>query len=1745
MNPIIILIESATAAVAKKVHARFGLRRQSAAATALFEKRSTGFESSSRFARSKAVSRFACPRSPKYAHRSGFTLLFALAVAALPLTAAAAPVPAPLLVDQAVFTNDVATGHGYGNAVAVHGNTAVVGVEGGDPYASVHVFERTGASWKRLGRLSDSRALFADGFGYSVAVNGDTIAVGDPQQNNWTGAAYLYTRIGGPGLNAWNIFDNNGAATGPSYRVSLVATQHTALLSNNWRYCATARMVRSLGGGVCMYFSYGNNTNRFLFFLLHNGNGDLVAELPGASPVQHVLTTNGAGADDFHLHELEFNPATRRATYRFDGRAITNWPGQALAGADGVRWGAGSTPGMGSINVHQVRFEMTNPGTVLASYDAGTPANPPANIDPLAQGWSPLVAPGAANTSRGPLTPDAATLWTEQARVTAFDGDFFEQFGNSIAIGGDTLVVGAPYHNSEQGAAYVFVRQGTNWTMQKKLTAAPVVNPDTWATRFGESVAIEGDTIVVGRPSTFSEVPPPGEAFVFVRTGTNWTLQGVLTAPDNEENNGFGHAVALSGNRIAVGAPGSSQGGASGAVYVSGRSGGTWSAPVRLLPSPLSAGEAFGDSVAIGDDTVVVGGRNRAASYLFVPYGANWVQTVRRVYSGGANLNVRDVAIDGETIVVGVPGPAGGPGLTSGAIYVQVPDYANPGTVANFANQLLYYPSATATGPLARNLAAFRYKHLLYGQDAGRVRARFGLMSSLYGANERQRAIEAEEVLLRGLSLNPASASLGGLLLDVYYDRAVAESIFAKLALEDAGRARFGRGISPPSPTGFLIDNELPKYRGVLETNGIALQGYFDLLQRQLVALQPGSSNNRWAARVLGFSSQWTNSGPVYWYAVQALGLPDTYPAHGDLDTAWASATGDAQREFLELGYDDAAPINSVSIYETWNPGAVDRISVRNPNTGFWQEVWSGAAAPAGDTSRIFSVTFPLTAFPVDAIRIDINSPAVPSWNEIDAVSVSGPFALNPTFGHGLFQQLVPGRGLMPATYTNAGGTSVVTTNTPALTNGMLFTGYKDLVLLFDLLRDYGRTAATLARLHIGHGSAADLAEARRLVSESQRFALLQGNLLLGVFPGLDPAAVDPQSGLAPAIAGWRQSLTDLAAVQQILTGDANVLGFAPDFLMLLENFTAGGGPVVFDSFDSFQDILDPLSSFSELGAALDALALADATYGAYNGYEDQLASEFGDITDAAVDRLFQIVGREPGQPGYETPQTNVGSEIWQQLQSIEVARVRIQKNRAEISNLNKEVAIERNRAASQAAVVVRYANKQASLTEEIGRINAAQAGADQLTEYFNPENLLSGASIAIALNFGVQTTAELEKGEREAEKERLAGLEQAEIIGIDSAALVKTLLLRMNILALDSKEAALLLNQELGRLVALYNEQANLERRIAESGQELASRYFADPLHQLRSQHDLLQAGIRFDEAQKWLFFMARALDYKWNFPLTNYPHGGRVWSAGTLFKLRNADELLAFYQAMNSFDFFANRGSAPRQDVFSVREHFLGYRTLDDQGQPAVYVDPITGLSLDAVGAFRTNLLRRPITQGQIQIEFSTARQLPNRPFFAGPVFNEDGSVFSKGLTLNKINFMKLRAVGPVAQPVSGRLRYGGTSFIRNIFVGQLDPATPNRIANEMTAYSTRSWFYNLARNVWQFRDAYEIENVEVEFNPNPFDLNNPPASNLIIEFKERSVATTGWVLSIPVAPLRIQQLDDLQIYFDYVVSQRDELQ
>jgi hypothetical protein len=150
---------------------------------------------------------------------------------------------------------------------------------------------------------------------------------------------------------------------------------------------------------------------------------------------------------------------------------------------------------------------------------------------------------------------------TQTAKLTASDGAPGDGFGSSVAISGDTLVAGANFAtvgaNARQGAAYVFVAPGSGWanaTQTAKLTASDGAAFDN----FGLSVGISGDTVVVGANlATEAANTDQGSLYVFVK-GSSWAkaTQTKLTASDGASVDRLGSSVAISGNTIAAGAPG-------------------------------------------------------------------------------------------------------------------------------------------------------------------------------------------------------------------------------------------------------------------------------------------------------------------------------------------------------------------------------------------------------------------------------------------------------------------------------------------------------------------------------------------------------------------------------------------------------------------------------------------------------------------------------------------------------------------------------------------------------------------------------------------------------------------------------------------------------------------------------------------------------------------------------------------------------------------------------------------------------------------------------------------------------------------------------------------------------------------------------------------------------------------------------------------------------------------------------------
>jgi hypothetical protein len=238
----------------------------------------------------------------------------------------------------------------------------------------------------------------------------------------------------------------------------------------------------------------------------------------------------------------------------------------------------------------------------------------------------------------------------QQAKLTGFDGAVSDNFAASLSVSGDTAVAGALGKNGNTGAAYVFVRSGTDWTQQAKLTASDAAMSD----QFGVSVSVSGDTLVVGANNKSSAT---GAAYVFVRSGTSWTQQAILTASDGATNDAFGRRVSVTGDTVVAGAYG--RNGFTGAAYVFVRGGTTWSQQAILTAADAASGDHFGNSVSVTGDTIVAGAYgkngNTGAVYVFLRSGITWTQQTKLSASDGVSLDFFgvSVSVSGDTAVAG------------------------------------------------------------------------------------------------------------------------------------------------------------------------------------------------------------------------------------------------------------------------------------------------------------------------------------------------------------------------------------------------------------------------------------------------------------------------------------------------------------------------------------------------------------------------------------------------------------------------------------------------------------------------------------------------------------------------------------------------------------------------------------------------------------------------------------------------------------------------------------------------------------------------------------------------------------------------------------------------------------------------------------------------------------------------------------------------------------------------------------
>ena len=310
--------------------------------------------------------------------------------------------------------------------------------------------------------------------------------------------------------------------------------------------------------------------------------------------------------------------------------------------------------------------------------------------DSLAVDGDTLVA-GAPSDSAGGITLSGSAYvfmrsgdcWVQQAKLTAADAGSLDSFGNSAAISGDTIVVGSfgDTHNGiRSGSAYVFVRNGASFIQQQKLLPNDPGEDD----EFGNSVAISGDTILV---SSFRGILPPGtrggnpggSVYVFVRQGGVWTQQQRIVRNGAQARDGglFGSALAIDGDTFIAGEPSATDPSGTyygaGAAYFFTRNNGVWAQQQRI--SPTENGK-FGYAVALNGGRAVVGtpfasdtAMFDGSAFVFARNGTTWELEQKLTPSDPFEQRIfgTSVAIEGDRIFVGAPGSGANHFSTAGA----------------------------------------------------------------------------------------------------------------------------------------------------------------------------------------------------------------------------------------------------------------------------------------------------------------------------------------------------------------------------------------------------------------------------------------------------------------------------------------------------------------------------------------------------------------------------------------------------------------------------------------------------------------------------------------------------------------------------------------------------------------------------------------------------------------------------------------------------------------------------------------------------------------------------------------------------------------------------------------------------------------------------------------------------------------------------------------------------------------------
>jgi hypothetical protein len=574
-----------------------------------------------------------------------------------------------------LLADDGVAGDLFGHAVAVDGDTAVIGAyeddDNGSNSGSAYVFIRSGATWSQQAKLLPSPVDGAavDRFGYSVALSGDTAVIGsywDDDNGDQSGSVYVFIRDGITWSQQAKLLADDGAA-GDYFGDVVAVNGDTAVIG--------ARQPNGENGSAYVFIRDGVTWSQQAKLLADDG--------AASDSFGRGVTVNGDTAV-IGAHADDDNGGASGSAYVFNRDGVTwsqqNWNPPAPSKKPTSSPSMSPTTARPSVSPTTARPSVSPTKNPTSSPTTSSPTESPIPLitkllpdDGAAADQFGLqvavsgdtVVIGARNDDDNGVDSGSAYVyirsgdgWLLQAKLLADDGVASDNFGTSVAVDGDTVVIGA--YGGYIGQAYVFVRDGVTWSQQAKLLPGDGAGGD----QFGQAVAVSGDTAVIGSKRDDDNGSDSGSAYVFVRDGVTWSQQAKLKPDDGAAGDHFGHwQVGVSGDTAVIGSNRDDDNGSnSGSAYVFVRSGVTWSQQAKLLPDDGAVDDYFGMAVTLSGDTAVIcalnnddNGSNSGSAYVFVRDGVTWSQQAKLLPDDGAGDDYFgfSVAVSGDTAVIG------------------------------------------------------------------------------------------------------------------------------------------------------------------------------------------------------------------------------------------------------------------------------------------------------------------------------------------------------------------------------------------------------------------------------------------------------------------------------------------------------------------------------------------------------------------------------------------------------------------------------------------------------------------------------------------------------------------------------------------------------------------------------------------------------------------------------------------------------------------------------------------------------------------------------------------------------------------------------------------------------------------------------------------------------------------------------------------------------------------------------------